>query len=121
VQSPFVLHAIAAYERAFKLMEQTLAERGPWLLGNEPTLADINMMPFVARLAYLGLLEAWTAQRPRINGWWAQVQEWPSFRRGLHDLISEAEFAEMRTHGPKIRGDVEKLVAGLRRDSAGQQ
>jgi glutathione S-transferase len=114
VYSPFVLHAIAAYERAFKLMEQTLAERGPWLLGAQPTLADINLMPFAARLAYLGLLEAWTAGRPRINAWWTQVQEWPSFRRGLHDLISEAEFTEMRTHGPKIRADVEKLLAGLR-------
>jgi glutathione S-transferase len=120
VHSPFVLHAIAAYERTFKLMETTLAERGSWLLGQRPTLADINMMPFVARLAYLGLLEAWTAGRPRINAWWAQVQEWPSFRRGLHDLISEAEFAEMRADGPKIRADVEKLVAGLRRDNAGQ-
>jgi glutathione S-transferase len=50
VHSPFVLHAIAAYERAFKLMEQALAERGPWICGVSPTLADINMMPFVARL-----------------------------------------------------------------------
>ena len=65
-------------------------------------------------LSYLGLLEAWTADRPRINEWWARVQEWPSFRRGLHDLITEAEFAEMRTHGPKIRADVDALVAGLR-------
>jgi len=120
VHSPFVLHAIAAYERAFKLMETTLAERGPWLLGQRPTLADINMMPFVGRLAYLGLLEAWTAGRPHINAWWAQVQEWRSFRHGLHDLISDAEFAEMRAHGPKIRADVEKLVAGLRRDNAGR-
>ena len=120
VYSPFVLHAIAAYERAFKLMEQTLAERGPWLLGAKPTLADINLMPFVARLAYLELLGAWTDNRPRINAWWAQTQEWPSFKRGLHDLISEAEFTEMRTHGPKIRADVEKLLAGLRRDNAGQ-
>jgi glutathione S-transferase len=120
VHSPFVLHAIAAYERAFKLMEPTLAEGGPWLLGQQPTLADINMMPFVARLAYLGLLGAWTDQRPHINAWWVQVQEWPSFKRGLQDLISEAEFAEMRTHGPKIRADVERLVAGLRRDNAGQ-
>ena len=63
VHSPFVLHAIAAYERAFKLMEQTLTERGPWLLGAKPTLADINLMPFAARLSYLGLLEAWTADR----------------------------------------------------------
>ena len=36
VQSPFVLHAIAAYERAFKYLEDTLAERGgPWILGRQ--------------------------------------------------------------------------------------
>ena len=29
VHSPFVLHGIAAYERAFKLLEQTLAEARP--------------------------------------------------------------------------------------------
>ena len=58
VQSPFVLHGVDAYERAFKLIEGTLAAGGPWLLGAKVTLADINMMPFAARLAYLGLLEA---------------------------------------------------------------
>jgi glutathione S-transferase len=118
VNSPFVLHGIAAYERAFKLMETTLAERGPWLLGRDVTLADINMMPFVARLSYLGLLEAWTADRPRINDWWTRVQEWLSFKKGLSDLVSEAEFAEMRTHGPKILPDVQRLVAGLRQEAA---
>jgi glutathione S-transferase len=118
VQSPFVLHAIAAYERAFKLMEATLAAAGPWLLGAKPTLADINMMPFAARLSYLGLLEAWTAGRPNTNDWWARVQDWPSFKRGLSDLITETEFAEMRTHGPKIRSDVQDLLAKLRRQTA---
>ncbi len=38
VESPYVLHAIGAYERAFKYMEETLAEGGPWLLGDRPTL-----------------------------------------------------------------------------------
>jgi glutathione S-transferase len=86
VQSPFVFHAVYAYERAFTFMEATLTERGPWLLGEKVTLADINMMPLVARLAYLGLLEAWTSTRPRINAWWARTQEWPSFgpRRPRH-------------------------------------
>jgi hypothetical protein len=42
------------------------------------------------------------------------AREWPSFKRGLSDLVSEAEFAEMRTHGPKIREDVAALLAGLR-------
>jgi glutathione S-transferase len=113
VSSPFVLHGIAAYERAFKLMEETLAQGGPWLLGASPTLADINLMPYAARLDYLGLLGVWIDDRPHIREWWARAQDWPSFRRGLRDLIGETEFAEMRMHGPKIRDDVAKLHAGL--------
>ena len=63
VQSPFVVHAVAAYERAFKLLEATLAENGgPWILGADPSLADINLMPFAARLDYLGLLDLWTGE-----------------------------------------------------------
>jgi glutathione S-transferase len=116
VQSPFVLHAIGAYDRAFKLMEQTLAEGGPWLLGKRVTLADINLMPLVARLAYLGLLDVWTHDRPHVNLWWKQVQEWPSFKTGLSDLISDAEFSEMQLHGPKIRDEVAARLAELRRE-----
>jgi glutathione S-transferase len=114
VQSPFVLHAIAAYERAFKHLEATLAEGGPWILGTRPTLADINLMPFAARLDYLGLLDVWTGDRPRVRDWWALASDWPSFKKGLRDLISETEFAEMRSHGPKIRDQVAARLAELR-------
>jgi glutathione S-transferase len=120
VQSPFVLYAIAAYERAFKLMEDTLAAGGPWLLGARPTLADVNLMPHTARLDYLGLLGVWTEGRPHLQTWWELASAWPSFRRGLFDLISEAEFTEMRTHGPKIRDEVAARLAALRRDNAGR-
>jgi len=51
VRSPFVIHGIAAYERAFKMLEDTLSETGPWVLGASVSLADINLMPFAARLA----------------------------------------------------------------------
>ncbi|MBM3528509.1 MAG: glutathione S-transferase family protein [Alphaproteobacteria bacterium] len=114
VHSPYVLHGIAAYERAFKLMEQTLSEGGPWLLGERPTLADINLMPYAARLHNLGLLGCWTEGRPNVERWWERVAAWPSFRRGLHDLISEHELSEMRLHGPSIRDAVAAKVAALR-------
>jgi glutathione S-transferase len=114
VHSPYVLYAIAAYERAFKLLEETLAESGPWLVGARPTLADINLMPLLARLDYLGLLDLWIKERPFVSGWWALAREWPSFRRGLSNLISEAEFAEMRTHGPNIRDEMATLLAEIR-------
>jgi glutathione S-transferase len=116
VRSPFVRHGIAAYERAFGLLEDSLGESGPWILGGEPSLADINLMPFAARLDYLGLLDLWIEERPRVQTWWAMARAWPSFRTGLRDLISEAEFAEMRQHGPKIAGDVATILAQVRAD-----
>jgi ganglioside-induced differentiation-associated protein 1 len=118
VQSPFVVHAVAAYERALKMLELTLAEGGPWILGADPTLADINLMPLVGRLDYLGLLDLWTQDRPRARQWWAQASAWPYFKSGLSDLISEAEFAEMRIHGSKIRDGIATHLAILRHDSA---
>jgi glutathione S-transferase len=114
VRSPFVVHGIAAYERAFKLLEETLAETGPWIVGDRASLADINLMPFAARLDYLGLLDLWIGDRPRVRAWWALAQEWPHFKTGLRDLITEVEFAEMRQHGPKIAGGVAEIIAEVR-------
>jgi glutathione S-transferase len=122
VHSPFVIHGIAAYERAFKMLEDTLSENGRlsdarWILGGNPSLADINLMPLVARLEYLGLLDLWIKDRPRVVAWWAMAREWPSFGTGLRDLISEAEFSEMRMHGPKIADDVAGIIAEVRRNT----
>ena len=119
VRSPFVMHGIAAYERAFRMLEDTLSETGPWILGPTPTLADINLMPFAARLDYLGLLDLWIKGRSRVTAWWALAREWPSFKTGLHDLISEAEFSEMRMHGPKIADELAAAIAEVRRDMLG--
>jgi glutathione S-transferase len=32
------------------MLEGTLSEAGPWILGASPSLADINLMPLAARL-----------------------------------------------------------------------
>ncbi len=115
VKSPFVAHGVAAYERAFMTLEATLAEdKGPWILGSDPTLADINLMPYAARLDYLGLLDLWIKDRPHTKAWWATAREWPSFKSGLHDLISETEFVEMRTHGPQIANEVAEIINEIR-------
>jgi hypothetical protein len=44
------------------------------------------------------------------------AQEWPSFKTGLRDLISEEEFSEMRMHGPKIADDIAAIIAKVRQD-----
>jgi glutathione S-transferase len=113
-KSPFAIHGIAAYERAFKLLDETLSGHGgSWVVGTQPTLADINLMPYAARLEYLGLIGAWLDVRPRVRRWWERAQDWPYFKSGLRDLISEDEFSAMREHGPKIYDDVKAAVAVL--------
>lgn len=106
VDSPFVYEGIGKYEIAFKTMDQDLAAGGPWLLGTQMTLADINMMPFVARLAYLDLLDVWVAERPRVRDWWARVQEVPSFKAAIPDQLGPADVTAMRTFGGAIRDRV---------------
>jgi ganglioside-induced differentiation-associated protein 1 len=106
VDSPYVLQGIAAFEKAFKTMEFDLASAGPWLLGRDISLADINMMPFVARLAYLNLLDIWLEERPHVADWWRRVQEYPSFKSQIRLHVSDSEMAEMQTTGTKIRRQV---------------
>jgi glutathione S-transferase len=106
VESPYVFQGIAAYEKAFKTMEHDLAAGGPWLLGAELSLADINMMPFVARLDYLGLLDVWTAERPNVQAWWQRAQALPSYIAAIPDILTQDEVAEMRNSGARIKSRV---------------
>ena len=106
-------YAVAAYERMFGRLEATLIERGPWIMGDAPTLADIALMPYVARLSYLRLLDLWTVDRPRVTAWWKCVQAWPSLRAGLADPMIPREADEMALHGPKIRAELAKTLGQL--------
>lgn len=103
VESPFVYQGIAAFEKAFKTMESELAAGGPWLLGAEFTLADVNLMPFVARIAYLELLPVWAAERPHVQAWWERAQARPSFIAAIPDVLTADDVAEMRNSGARIR------------------
>ena len=110
-RSPFVLHAVAAYYKVFKLLENALGERGPWVLGDALSLGDINLMPFVARLEFLGLLDVFTVDRPAVREWWKMAREWPSYIAGIVEPMTKHEREEMITHGPTIRRDIEDLIS----------
>lgn len=118
VESPYVFEGIAAYETAFGKMEKDLGggllagrsraspDAQPWLVGPDMTLADINMMPFVARLSFLELLDVWTAERPAVQAWWARVQSLASFKAAIPAKMTDVDFATMKTSGARIRARV---------------
>ncbi len=106
VASPYVYEGIAAFEKAFSNMEADLADGRPWLMGDAMTLADINLMPFAARLEYLSLLDLWLAERPHVQAWWQRSQARASFRAAIPDALPAKDIAEMRASGAKIRARV---------------
>lgn len=113
VESPFVLWAIAAYERAFKTMEAELAEGGNWLIGDTFSLADVNLIPYLARLEYLTLLDLWIEDRPRVRAWWERAKARAAFKAAISDPLTQKEREDMRAFGGKIRNRVQELRAGL--------
>ena len=110
VASPFVLQGIANFEVAFKNMEKALSAGSGsshrWLVGDHMTLADINLMPFVARLAYLNLLDIWIADRPNVQAWWHHAQTVPSFIACIPDRLTKDEIQSMNLFGTNIRDQV---------------
>jgi glutathione S-transferase len=103
VESPYVLQGIGQFEMAFDKMEKDLAGGDPWLLGRDMTLGDVNMMPFVARVAYLDLLDVWTAARPAVKDWWRRVQALQSFVKSVPEKLGADDFSNMRSSGAAIR------------------
>ncbi len=78
VQSPFVVHAVAAYERAFKMLEEMLAERRPVdpRRRSDAGRHQSDAAGGAARLSRACLIYGSAAARV-CNNWWTQRQAWP--------------------------------------------
>jgi glutathione S-transferase len=116
VDSPYVYQGIAAFEKLFKASETALAGGNDWVVGEAFSLGDINLMPFVARLDYLDLLDLWIADRPATQAWWRRAKARPSFHAAIPGRLTADEIAAMKTHGTKLR----ERVAAQRADYLSQ-
>lgn len=64
-------------------LEATL-DPGPWIVGEQFTLADIAIAPYMFRLAALGADQFWSHnRRPRTNAWYARLAARPAFRTAV--------------------------------------
>jgi glutathione S-transferase len=105
-ESPYVLYAVASFEKMFSTMSATLADGRKWLVTNDLTLGDINLMPFVARLAYLNLLDILIDERPRVQAWWARSKELSSYKKAIPEMLDEEDLSTMKISGTKIREQI---------------
>ena len=117
IESPYVTWAVAAFEKAFSNLEQSLASGGDWILQSGYSLADINLTPYVARLDYLTLLDLFADGRPATRAWWERVQARPAFRDAISGPLTPEEVERMRHFGGLVR----ERVAAIRDDCLRRQ
>jgi glutathione S-transferase len=79
LDSPYVIRAIASWDRVWGYIEEALSDGRPWLMGQQFTLADLCYAPFVARIAGLQMLSVWLDERSLSRAWYERLSTRPSF------------------------------------------
>jgi len=59
-------------------METALVKEGPWIVGEQFTIADICMAPLFQRMEDLGMSEMWE-NAPHVANWFAAIRARPSY------------------------------------------
>jgi glutathione S-transferase len=75
--------AIEQLDQSLARMESALAE-GAWLVGDHYSIADICMAPLLQRLDDLGMADMWTADRPRVGGWYERIRARDAYRAAFY-------------------------------------
>lgn len=107
--APFVRDAVLLHEKVIKDMEAALS-KAPWLAGDEFSLADIAIIPYITRLDRLGLEGMW-AHRPNVTRWFAAMQARPSFNTAITAFRSNAYDDELKKRGIDVWPQVSALLA----------
>src|SRR3954471_13447877 len=71
--------ALERMRRTYERMEDAIGgSGGPWLMGKQPTLADICLMPAIVRMDDLGLDHMWS-EKPAVARWYEAIRAHPAF------------------------------------------
>ena len=92
--------ALDRLARTLTRMDHEIARSGgPWLLGAQPTLADICVMPAIVRMADLGLDRMWQ-DKPRIARWFTAIRAHAAFKPTYYfgSLLTE-KFPHLKERG----------------------
>jgi glutathione S-transferase len=108
VQAPQVASALKHYDRTLSLMAKQL-DQTPWLAGEQYSLADAALLPYVCRLEHLAMSWMWQADRISIAGWMERCKARANFS-GISDYLDPHYLELMRSAGEEAQPEVEALL-----------
>jgi glutathione S-transferase len=116
IQAPGIAQKFKLYDRHLAKMEEALADHR-WLAGDEFSLADISLAPYVNRLDMLGMAEMWTASRPRLTGWFERLKARPTFRPCFLDFCPPDLRRDLRNYGSQSWPQVKRTLGNVQEGS----
>lgn len=110
LEAPGAADKIRLYDGCLHKMEKALAE-SPWLVGDEFSMADIAMAPYLNRLDALSMDGMWKGGRlPHVERWFERVRERPTFGPAFQAWMPPELAEEMRENGRRSWPQVKALL-----------
>ena len=107
LESTIFKDAIIFYDSVLENMEKTLKDFS-WLAGDNFSLADIALAPYIHRLANLKMLFM-CEKRPAILDWYARLQKRDSWQTAILDWSEQSYLSSMHSHGEQAKTKVEEI------------
>lgn len=111
LEAPGALDYIRLYLSYLEKMDRALTE-SPWLAGNDFSIADVAMAPYVFRLECLALDAFWSEDKlPAMAEWYLRIKSRPAFAEALEKWMPENLAAEMHRNGTTAWPEIRALLA----------
>ena len=109
IRAPQFIAAFKFYDRIIDKISRQL-EQTPWLAGDEYSLADVAMLPYVCRLEDLALSWMWERNRASISPWLERCKARSNFS-GVTDYLDASYLTLMDDSGRELRQQLQVLLA----------
>lgn len=111
LSAPGASDYVRLYDAYLARMEAAL-RRSRWLVGDDFTMADIALAPYLNRLAALSMGGMWEAGRyPNVARWFDELRQRPTFEPAFNQWMPVDLRDEMAANGRKSWPEVQKLLA----------
>lgn len=110
LEAPGAADKIRLYDLWLQRMEEALTHSA-WLAGDEFSMADIALTPYVNRLSALAMDGAWANGRlPHVTRWFERVRARPTFEPAFIAWMPAALSAELRANGTKSWPEIAAII-----------
>ena len=93
-------------------MEFALRE-SDWLVGNQYSLADVAMTPYVNRLDMIKLYDLFTEDRTRVHDWFQRIKAMRNFDPAINKWMPQDLTDDFNNFGEQSAPDAERVLSRM--------